>query len=88
MTQREYAPPPLPECPQGHKPRYMLGGRRLEAKGGHFIQRGCCQTAKHASFDETWAPWRKKHSMQAAVEAPAVPMPTSELQLWLKGSVG
>lgn len=71
MTQREYSPTrPLHACPQGHKARYMLDGRRLEAKGGHFIECRCSSTQKCATFDLAWAHWHKMHGLRPE-EAPA-----------------
>ncbi|WP_236509314.1 hypothetical protein [Stenotrophomonas sp. PA-6-5C] len=41
----------------------MLDGRRLEAKGGHFIECRCSRTTKHPSFDLAWASWHKQHGL-------------------------
>lgn len=70
MTQRQFTPPrPLPKCPEGHQPRYMLDGRRLEAKGGHFIECRCSTTPKCHSFDVAWAHWHKIHGLQPRLDA-------------------
>lgn len=86
MTQREYSPPrPLPTCPHGHKPRYMLDGRRLEAKGGHFIECRCCCTQKCATFDLAWAHWHKMHGTHPVPAGQPAPSVLPQLQLRLVG---
>lgn len=70
MTQQQKTPPrPLPTCPSGHPARYILDGRRLEARGGHFIECRCSRTAKCPTFDLAWAHWHKQHGLQALVPA-------------------
>lgn len=87
MTQREYSPSrPLPGCPQGHKARYMIDGRRLEAKGGHFIECRCSTTPKCPGFDLAWAHWHKMHGLQPRFEAsPGIGSNVVQLGLRLAG---
>lgn len=86
MTQREFTPPrPVPKCPEGHQPRYMVDGRRLEAKGGHFIECRCARTTKCASFDLAWAHWHKIHGTWPATAQQPSPMPLPQLRLRLVG---
>ena len=86
MTQREFTPPrALPKCPEGHHPRYMVDGRRLEAKGGHFVECRCARTPKCATFDLAWAHWHKIHGTHP-VSAPHVAQDVvPQLQLRLVG---
>lgn len=70
MTQQQKTPPRLlPACPSGHPARYILDVRRLEARGGHFIECRCSTTAKHPSFDLAWAHWHKQHGLQPVVSS-------------------
>lgn len=70
MTQQQKTPPRLlPACPSGHPARYILDGRRLEARGGHFIECRCSATPKCHSFDLAWAHWHKIHSLQPRLDA-------------------
>jgi len=67
MTQQQMQPNrPTPACPAGHTARYIVDGRRIEARGGHFIECRCSRTAKHPSFDLAWAHWHKLHGLQPA----------------------
>ncbi len=69
MTQQHKTPPrPLPACPSGHPARYILDGRRLEARGGHFIECRCSSTPKCASFDVAWAHWHKIHGLHPRLD--------------------
>ncbi len=88
MTQQQKTPPrPLPACPSGHPARYILDGRRLEARGGHFIECRCSRTAKCPTFDLAWAHWHKQHGLQAAV--PSCPAAGSNVvQLGLRWAGG
>lgn len=71
MTQQQTTPPrPLPTCPSGHPARYILDGRRLESRGGHFIECRCSRTQKCATFDLAWAHWHKMHGLRPE-ETPA-----------------
>lgn len=71
MTQQQKDPPrPLPPCPNGHRSRYIIDCRRIEARGGHFIECRCSRTAKHPTFDLAWAHWHKMHGLRPE-EAPA-----------------
>ncbi|WP_433925277.1 hypothetical protein [Stenotrophomonas nematodicola] len=72
-----------PRCPHGHKARYMLDGRRLEAKGGHFIECRCSCTAKHPTFDLAWAHWHKQHALRP-VEFPVPEATSNVVQLGLR----
>jgi len=89
MTQRQLDPPrPLPACPEGHRARHIFDCRRLEARGGHFIECACSRTSKHATFDLAWAHWHKHHglqTMQAERHEQAAP---PQLHLWLVGDTG
>jgi len=81
MTQRQLDPPrPIPACPEGHRARHMFDCRRLEARGGHFIECACTRTGKHASFDVAWAHWHKQLGLHAKVEDDR-PVPNNVLQL-------
>lgn len=83
MTQQQKTPArPLPACPAGHVARYILDGRRLEARGGHFIECRCSSTAKVASFDLAWAHWHKQHGLVPAA-ATEQPLPNNVLQMAL-----
>lgn len=89
MTQQQKDPPrPLPACPNGHPARYILDCRRLEARGGHFIECRCSTTAKHPTFDLAWAHWHKQHALQAVQPPAATPAPAPQLQLRLVGGTG
>ncbi len=89
MTQQQKDPPrPLPACPNGHPARYILDCRRLEARGGHFIECRCSTTAKHPTFDLAWAHWHKQHALQAVQPPAATPVPAPQLQLRLVGGTG
>ncbi len=89
MTQQQKDPPrPLPTCPNGHPARYILDCRRLEARGGHFIECRCSTTAKHPTFDLAWAHWHKQHALQAVQPPAATPVPAPQLQLRLVGGTG
>lgn len=89
MTQQQKDPPrPLPTCPNGHSARYILDCRRLEARGGHFIECRCSRTAKHPTFDLAWAHWHKQHALQAVQPSAATPVPAPQLQLRLVGGTG
>lgn len=86
MTQREGSPArPIPLCPGGHRPRYMYDGRRLEAKGGHFIECRCSCTPKCATFDLAWAHWHKMHGTHALAAHQSSPPALPQLQLRLVG---
>lgn len=88
MTQQQTVPPrALPTCPSGHPARYILDGRRLEARGGHFIECRCSRTAKCPTFDLAWAHWHKQHGLLATV--PSVPTSGSKVvQLDLRWAGG
>jgi len=89
VTQQQKDPPrPLPACPNGHPARYILDCRRLEARGGHFIECRCSTTAKHPTFDLAWAHWHKQHALQAVQPPAATPVPAPQLQLRLVGGTG
>jgi hypothetical protein len=84
MTQQQKTPPrPLPACPSGHPARYILDGRRLEARGGHFIECRCSRTAKCPTFDLAWAHWHKQHGLQPTSAAVEEPLPSNVLQMKL-----
>ena len=88
MTQKHMTPPrPIPDCPRGHTARYIHDGRRLEAKGGDFIECRCSQTVKCATFDLAWAHWHKLHGLHAVV-VQVPPEPAPQLQLRLVGGTG
>jgi hypothetical protein len=73
MTQQQMSPPrQLPTCPAGHVTRYILDGRRLEARGGHFIECRCSRTPKCPSFDLAWAHWHKIHGMHPRLDVSPV----------------
>lgn len=73
MTQQQMTPPrTVPACPAGHAARYILDGRRLEARGGHFLECRCSRTTKYPSFDLAWAHWHKMHSLQPRFDAPPI----------------
>ena len=89
MTQQQMTPPRVvPACPAGHTARYIVDGRRLEAKGGHFIECRCSRTRKHATFDLAWAHWHKLHSLHAVTVAQMPPALAPQLQLRLVGGTG
>ncbi len=84
MTQQQKAPPrPLPTCPNGHPARYILDCRRLEARGGHFIECRCSRTMKHPTFDLAWAHWHKQHGLQPTAAVLEEPLPSNVLQMKL-----
>lgn len=87
ITLRECTPVrPLPTCPHGHKARYMLDGRRPEAKGGHFIECRCSATARYPSFDLAWAYWHKMHGFRPGdASGPAEASNVVQLGLRLTG---
>lgn len=83
-TQRQLTPPrPLPQCPNGHRARYIHDGRRIEAKGGHLIECACSHTAKYPSFDLAWAHWHKQHGLQPTAVAVEERLPSNVLQMKL-----
>lgn len=89
MTQQQMTPPrPLPACVAGHTARYILDGRRLGAKGGHFIECRCSRTQKCATFELAWAHWYKLHGIRTVTVARALPPPAPQLQLRLVGGTG
>lgn len=63
----------------------MLDGRRLEAKGGHFIECRCCCTQKCATFDLAWAHWHKMHGTHPVPAGHPAPPALPQLQLRLVG---
>ena len=82
MTQQQRTPPrQLPACPSGHPARYILDGRRLEARGGHFIECRCSCTQKCATFDLAWAHWHKQHGLQPPAEVTDRPLPNNVVQI-------
>lgn len=87
MTQQQKIPPrPIPACPSGHPARYILDCRRLEARGGHFIECRCSATAKQPSFDLAWAHWHKQHGLEPVVSsAPSAGSNVVQLGLRLVG---
>lgn len=86
MTQQhKTAPRPLPACPSGHPARYILDGRRLKARGGHFIECRCSSTPKCANFDLAWAHWHKMHGTHPAPSPQTIPNAVPQLQLRLVG---
>lgn len=87
MTQQQQtAPRALPPCPAGHAARYIFDGRRLDARGGHFIECRCSKTLKCPTFDLAWAHWHKMHSLQPRFDAsPAVGSNVVQLGLRLAG---
>lgn len=89
MTQQQRTPSrPLPACPAGHHPRYMLDGRRIESRGGHFIECRCSSTPKCATFDLAWAHWHKQHGIHPQpVARPVAESNVVQLGLRLVGAV-
>lgn len=84
MTQREMTPVrTLPCCPNLHPPRYMFDARRVESKGGHFIQCRCSCTPKCVTFDLAWAHWHKMHGLRPA-EAQSSDVASNVVQLGLR----
>ncbi|MBA0289190.1 hypothetical protein D7Y39_05000 [Stenotrophomonas maltophilia] len=69
MQQQMTPPRALPTCRKRHTARYMLDYRRLEARGGHFIECACSSTPKCASFELAWAHWHKQHRLQPSAAA-------------------
>lgn len=89
MTQQQRNPPrQLPACPNGHPARYIVDCRRIEARGGHFIECRCSRTTKHPTFDLAWAHWHKQHALQAVQLPASAPVPAPQLQLRLVGGTG
>ncbi|AWH51458.1 TPA: hypothetical protein UMV35_002050 [Stenotrophomonas maltophilia] len=78
----------MPACPNGHPARYIIDCRRIEARGGHFIECRCSRTAKHPTFDLAWAHWHKQHALQAVQTPASAPVPAPQLQLRLVGGTG
>lgn len=87
ITLREYTPLRLlPRCPNDHKARYMIDGRRSESKGGHFIECRCSTTVRWPSFDLAWAHWHKMHGFRPGeASAPAEASNVVQLGLRLTG---
>jgi len=86
ITLREHTPArPLPRCPNDHKARYMIDGRRSESKGGHFIECRCSATARCPSFDLAWAHWHKMHGSHPMPSSLTSPVEVPQLQLRLVG---
>lgn len=86
MTQKQMTPPrSLPPCAAVHVARYIHDGRRLEAKGGAFIECRCSRTVKCATFDLAWAHWHKLHGLHGLTAIPTIPTHTPQLQLRLAG---
>lgn len=84
MTQQQkVAPRQLPKCSNGHTARYIFDCRRIEARGGHFIECRCSATAKHPTFDLAWAHWHKQHGLHTAAAAAEEPLASNVLQMKL-----
>lgn len=87
ITLRQHTPArPLPRCPSSHSARYMVDGRRMESKGGHFIECRCSSTPRCPSFDLAWAHWHKMHGLRPGdASLPAVATNVVQLGLRLTG---
>jgi len=86
ITLREYPPArPLPRCPSSHPARYMVDGRRVESKGGHYIECRCSSTPRCPTFDLAWAHWHKMHGSHPLPAPPTSPAEVPQLQLRLVG---
>jgi len=82
VTQQQKDPPrSLPACPNGHPARYIVDCRRIEARGGHFIECRCSRTTKHPSFDLAWANWHKQHSLHPAAVVTDDERPNNVVQM-------
>lgn len=86
ITLREHTPArPLPRCPNSHSARYMVDGRRMESKGGHFIECRCSNTPRCPTFDLAWAHWHKMHGSLPIPASHATPSELPQMQLRLVG---
>lgn len=62
ITQRQVTHAvPLPACRNGHPARHIHDQRRLESNGGHFIECRCCNSGRHATFEEALQDWHRRN---------------------------
>lgn len=79
----------LPACRDGHPARHIHDHRRLEAGGGHFIECRCCNSGRHATFEEALQDWRRRVGRRGPrQQAPAAPDNVVQMGLRLTGARG
>ena len=80
---------PLPACRNGHPARHIHDQRRLESNGGHFIECRCCNSGRHATYEDALQDWRRRNGRRGPrQQAPAEPANVVQLGLRLVGASG
>ncbi len=80
---------PLPACRNGHPARHIHDQRRLESNGGHFIECRCCNSGRHATYEDALQDWRRRNGRRGPrLQAPAEPANVVQLGLRLVGASG